>query len=272
MPVPPDFNFSQGSLQDYLDCPRRFELRYIQHLQWPAVQSEPVEEAEFAMQMGQAFHRLAHQYFLGIPPQRLTPAPGSQLARWWESFLETVPPLVKGTPHPEIALRTPFAGYSLLAQYDCIFTAPGRLVIFDWKTNKQPTRRAWLLERMQTRLYPYLLVKAGKAWNRGEEIHPAQVEMIYWFTADPHHPEHFPYSAAQYQQDETDLQALVERILATPDGSFTLTAELRRCLYCPYRSYCERGVQAGAFTGEEEEENAVPQISLDFEHISEVEF
>ena len=39
--LPDDFHFSQGSLQDYVDCQRRFQLRYLMKLAWPAVDAEP---------------------------------------------------------------------------------------------------------------------------------------------------------------------------------------------------------------------------------------
>lgn len=29
MNLPGSFHFTQSSLQDYLDCPRRFQLRYV---------------------------------------------------------------------------------------------------------------------------------------------------------------------------------------------------------------------------------------------------
>jgi hypothetical protein len=41
MTLPYSFHFTQSSLQDYLDCPRRFQLRYVLDQPWPAVESEP---------------------------------------------------------------------------------------------------------------------------------------------------------------------------------------------------------------------------------------
>ncbi|MGC1378508.1 MAG: PD-(D/E)XK nuclease family protein, partial [Anaerolineales bacterium] len=55
------FTFSQSSLQDYVDCARRFQLRYIEHLQWPAVETAPVLENERRQLEGQQFHRMAQQ-------------------------------------------------------------------------------------------------------------------------------------------------------------------------------------------------------------------
>ena len=71
MSLPHNFQFSQSSLQDYVDCPRRFQLRYLQRRVWPALDSEPALESEQFMQRGAQFHHLAHQFFLGIPADKL---------------------------------------------------------------------------------------------------------------------------------------------------------------------------------------------------------
>ena len=65
--LPDRFTFSQSSLQDYTDCPRRFQLRYIEQLKWPAVESEPVLDNERRQQEGQLFHRLVQQHRIGLP-------------------------------------------------------------------------------------------------------------------------------------------------------------------------------------------------------------
>ena len=64
--LPFGFVFSQSSLQDYNDCPRRFQLRYIEKLHWPAVEMEPALENEHRQQEGQLFHRLVQQHIIGI--------------------------------------------------------------------------------------------------------------------------------------------------------------------------------------------------------------
>ena len=44
--IPQNFQFSQASLSDYMDCARRFQLRYLLEQDWPAVESEPLLERE----------------------------------------------------------------------------------------------------------------------------------------------------------------------------------------------------------------------------------
>ena len=86
--LPASFKFSQSSLQDYFDCPRRFQLRYIEHLAWPAVETEPVLENERRQQEGNFFHRMLQQHLLGLPVEKLTRLANSpDLSRWWENYL-----------------------------------------------------------------------------------------------------------------------------------------------------------------------------------------
>ena len=64
-------SLSQSSLQDYNDCPRRFELRYLQRLAYPAIETEPALENEKHQREGEYFHRLVQQYFIGIPAEQV---------------------------------------------------------------------------------------------------------------------------------------------------------------------------------------------------------
>ena len=71
--LPPVFQFSQQSLQDYVDCARRFQLKYVLGQRWPAIEQEPVEEREDFLERGSQFHLLVQRHLMGIPVEKLTP-------------------------------------------------------------------------------------------------------------------------------------------------------------------------------------------------------
>src|SRR3990172_11487347 len=174
--IPAQFTFSQTSLQDYADCPRRFQLRYLDRLVYPAAESEPALENERHQQEGQYFHRLAQQYRLGIPPEKLARMANTpDLGRWWENFINSKdlsglsPALRSGELrkdlsglYPELTLSAPLGDFRLVAKYDLIaVTGDEKIVIYDWKTYRKRPRDEWLSARWQTRVYRAMLVAAG---------------------------------------------------------------------------------------------------------------
>lgn len=282
---PADLQFSQASLQDFVDCPRRFHLRYVLRVAWPAVAAEPVEEYERHQQLGLMFHRMVQQHLLGIPETRLAHlAADPDLERWWRNYCvyrpAEMPPNATtanaSKRYPEVTLTAALAERRLLAKYDLIVMQPGlRAVIFDWKTSPKRIKATTLKARLQTRVYRYLLARAGAHLNAGQPFEPAQIEMIYWFAEHPESPVRLPYDAAQYHNDEVYLTSLIEQILSLDEDAFTPTDDERRCTYCPYRSYCDRGIKAGAW-GEDEaeavEDVAELRVGFDFEQIAEIAF
>ncbi len=283
-----DFQFSQSSLQDYRDCRRRFQLRYIYEFAWPAAESAPAMENERFLLRGSFFHRLAQQYFVGVPVDRLSASiQEAELREWWQNFLdfssqtdgyissvlsEERSNRENRSLFPEISLSAPIGNYRLAAKYDLIvLVGNGSFKIYDWKTSNHRPKRKWLIERMQTRIYPYLLVRAGAALNHGIPIAPGEVEMTYWYAAFPDDPLHFPYSAAQFEQDHLFLQGLVDEIASLPPVQYQRTAQEDRCTYCAYRSLCERGEQAGNLDDQIDDHDA-DEILIDFEQIAEIEF
>jgi hypothetical protein len=280
--LPPDFQFSQRNLQDYVDCRRRFQLRYLQGLVWPAVEVEPHLEHEQRMQSGSAFHRLVQQHLLGVPPERLSAMLGSgsdDLQRWWENYLGYF--LDLAIPQDRLVEATLSAGigaYRLVAKYDLIYwegdQAGSKVTILDWKTSLRHPPRSWLAERLQTRVYPYLLVNAGASYAGQERIKPDQIEMIYWFAEHPDEPERFAYDSQGYQLDHEYLSGLVHEIEKLTEDEFTLTDDESLCGYCTYRSLCNRGLGAGSLDqiDYEQEDDGEDDFTLDFDHIAEIEF
>ena len=265
---------SQGKLQDYVDCPRRFELRYVLMQPWPALITAEPDRLERQMQRGADFHRLAHRHALGIAPAQLEATiHDPDLARWWRNFLRRPPDhLPETVRRAEVVVTAPLAGFRLLAKFDLLAVEPGeRFVIVDWKTSRRRPPRGALARRLQTRLYRFLAVEAGAEFNGGQRPAPEQVEMIYWFAAHGGAAERFPYDAQQHAADAAYLTDLLTEIAARRQPGWPLTPDERRCRFCNYRSLCQRGVRPG-FLADLEDDIEPEEIEIDLEQIAEIEF
>jgi CRISPR/Cas system-associated exonuclease Cas4 (RecB family) len=302
MSLPTNFRFSQASLSDYLDCPRRFQLRYLLEQAWPAVEAEPLLERERLAELGRRFHRLLQQHVEGLSVETLTASIGEpELTRWWQNYLDSLDTTLHDLPvnrRAEVALSIPVAspslrgapsatkqslgqsaetasqptlavtdGYRLTAHFDLIASDDERAVIVDWKTeHRQPTRDQ-LLQRVQTRVYRYVLANA-------QQRPPGAVSMIYWFAhaERPAQPIALPYDAAQHAADYRFLIDLIGEIeqRAAQAGEWDKTPNERKCAYCIYRSLCDRGVHAGISDPDEEDFDLVARINI--EQIDAIEY
>jgi len=266
---------SQSSLQDYVDCAQRFKLRYLDRLSYPAVETEPTLENEKHQQEGEYFHRLIQQHLIGIPAEQIAKfANTPNLQRWWENFqnakdLTSLRENLSGL-YPEAALSAPLGKYRLLAKYDLITVENGKAIIYDWKTYRKRPRNEWLSARLQTRVYRALLVNAGAHLNIGKPFEPEQIEMVYWFADFPNEPARIPYTTAQFKRDWDFLVKLADEIASA--ASYPLTEDRQKCLYCTYRSYCERGVRAGDLEQAEAEMESEELFDVNFEQIGEIAF
>ncbi len=264
---------SQSSLQDYVDCARRFQLRYVERLSYPAIESEPTLENEKHQQEGEYFHRLVQQHLIGIPAEQIGKlANTSNLQRWWENFLGSDLLGLRDLTglYPEATLSAPLGKYRLLAKYDLIAIENSKATIYDWKTYRKRPRNEWLSARMQTRVYRALLVYAGAHLNNGKPFEPEQIEMVYWFSDFPNEPARFTYTSAQYKRDWDTLSKLADEIESA--SSYPLTDDRTKCSYCPYRSYCDRGIRAGDVSDAEAETEADELFDVNFEQIGEIAF
>jgi hypothetical protein len=257
--LPANFTFSQSSLQAYVDCARRFWLAYVEQLPWPAVEASPVQEHEALMRLGERFHRLVQRSEEGIDPTQVAAGLASPLADWFAAYQQHRPadlpsdftaseriltiPLTLSPAHP--------LTFRLAAKYDLLAgAADGRTVIVDWKTGRRRTDPAMLRQRLQSIVYPYVLVEAsaGLPWG---PVRPEQVSMCYWFTAAPGQPVVLPYDAAQHEANGRRLhQLLADLVAGRGEADFPKVADTeanRRhlCAYCVYRSRCNRGEAAG---------------------------
>jgi hypothetical protein len=248
--LPDIFQFSQGSLQDYVDCPRRFQLRYVNAQLWPAVQAEPVLEHERRLELGSRFHRLVERHQLGISEKALTASLASapdELRAWWQAYLRfdllhTMP----GPRYPEQVLSAELAGARLVAKLDLLAVEKNeRVYIFDWKTYNSNFGTQWFLIRIQTRLYRWITVTASASLLK-RPVAPPAVSMVYWLAGMGGETVVLDYDQETFEDDTTYLAALVQEIQSrSGDQVWELTANERRCRFCEYRSLCNRGEAAG---------------------------
>ncbi len=282
MKLPVNFQFSQGSLQAYVDCPRLFQLRYIERLAWPAPEVEPALENERYMQLGSDFHRLLQQYFVGLPKEQLAEraAHNERLAQWWQHYHQYGPNFTDYTQHNEITLAGRVADSRIIAKYDLLAVNTSdsaddhRVLIYDWKTSRQQPKREWQEQKLQTRVYPFLIVQAGAFLNHGRPLEPEQVEMVYWYSNFPTAPMKFEYDVEKFAADEAYLAGLIAEINALGEAEAPKTENEKRCKFCVYRSLCNRGVVAGTL---DELENDLDEtdgfdFELNLEQVAEIAF
>ena len=288
MPTPErQLSFSAHSLQAYVDCARRYELSYLEELKWPAVESEPLLQSERHMVDGRRFHEMVHRDVLGISVPVPDSAKDADISRWWNSFMVQRPADVDGERFAEktligtigVSTGVSTGGSTIVATCDLIVIGNGetqgsrRARIFDWKTWRRRHTREWLADRLQTRIYPYLLVQAGAALADGKPLTPDEIEMVYWYSNFSNEPEVFAYNEEQYRQDEAYLGGLVDEILSREAGTFELTTDEKKCMFCVYRSFCDRGGVAGYLDdGDLESEEEAPSQLGDLDDYEAIAF
>jgi hypothetical protein len=250
--LPATFKFSQSSLQDYVDCARRFQLRYVDSQAWPGVLAEPLLEHEWHVERGAVFHRLIQRHQLGVSESVLTAGISDpDLLAWWRAYLGfDFLHRLGGRRYPEYTMSARLGGAVVVATFDLLVVVPGeRVVVFDWKTYARQPSRQWVEARLQTRVYPCVVCSSG-AGLFGGELRPEQVSMVYWVSGAPDEVLFVEYGAVRFERDQLYILGLVSEICGgLIGGVWSLTADVGRCRFCEYRSLCGRGGVAGVLGG-----------------------
>jgi hypothetical protein len=243
--LPDVFKFSQSNLQDYVDCARRFQLRYVESQAWPGVQAEPLLEHERHLERGAEFHRLVERHQLGVAASLLSASiRDPDLLGWWQAYLgfEYLHQL-EGKRYPEYTLSARVGDAVLVATFDLLVVGE-RVVIFDWKTYSRRPALQWFESRLQTRVYPFVVCSSGFGGGFSFE----QVSMVYWLSGVPEEPVIIEYDSRRFEGDRRYLEGLVSGVgarLSASEEIWPLTADVVRCGFCEFRSLCGRGVVAG---------------------------
>lgn len=248
--LPREFTFSQNNLQYYADCKQRFFLKEIARLSWPANETEPVRLQEERMAIGSRFHLLCSQYFNGVPIEIIKESiDSSEMIRWWDSFLTLGLQPAPGN-HPEKAITLPFANFRLTAHYDLLIKKSNeKYLIYDWKTNTRRPTRQHVQQRMQSLVYP-LVLSLFLAHRESNKYKSPDIEMIYWYPEFPDQPHIFQYDSESFIRQKTELTEMINQISENAPKDYVITDNIKNCLYCQFRSYCNRGDRPGKFDEE----------------------
>lgn len=276
MPLTKNFIFSANNLQDYLDCPRRFELRYVLKQNWPAVTSQPVLEIENRISMGNRFHLLAHQYLSGLSGEILRNTINDpDLGLWLSHFQEYINQYLKFQYFSEFSVIMPFEGFRLIAVFDFIsLMETNKIMIGDWKTTSRMPNKEIYLQNVQSTLYPFLAFKTQlKIFPQLSMLQHQDLSMAYWFPGFPENTIAWEHSAAIHTKSRAMLSKLISEISQKEPGGFEKTYNDRSCAFCHYRSLCERGIEAGSNEDVESETKSNLMVDgLDFDQVDEIAF
>jgi len=268
---------NQSSLQDYLDCPRRFQLKVIEGLSWPAAYSEPIEVFEKSTRIGNRFHLICQQFFSGVDPVLIENSLSDPvLQEMWDNFLPYGESLLQYRLYPEPLLSISFLEHKLIAKYDLIVEVnPKQYLIIDWKTTANKPPRSKLGKRLQTHLYPFIFSQSGNDLFLDNSISPAFIEMRYWYPLSSEHEEIFPYSDEKNAKVKTDLEQILSKIITSISErtKFHLTDDKSSCQYCVFRSLCNRGSTAGSFEKYPPiEHEDLTYVQFDIDQVSEINY
>ena len=234
---------SQGKLDTFLACRRRFYLRSLRRLPWP---DPPLgDDSADLLARGQQFHQVMERHFLGLGVDAASIGDG-RVRHWWQAFQSSPPTLPPGKRLPEHRLTVPVGRHLLLGRFDLLIIgerdgAPFAH-LYDWKTGR-PRRESALRVDWQTRLYLALLAEGGSAlWpDPAHILRPEAIHLTYWYAAEPDAPRTIAYSAVDHAQNWADIQAIVAQIdAALVEDNWPLTDDWDECRRCAYQVYCGR--------------------------------
>jgi CRISPR/Cas system-associated exonuclease Cas4 (RecB family) len=228
---------SRAGLTTFQICQRRFQLRYLDRLSWPAVPEDA--RMEKARIEGERFHQLMHRHFLSLSVSKEAES-YPELARWWKIFLSEGPQISDGQHLPELTLTVPMGRHLLSGRFDLLVLSREQVHLFDWKTEARARAEGELVTDLQTRLYLALAAEGAPALDR--KFGPEHILMTYWYVNEPAASVTIHYDQAKHVENWKYIGQIVDGInrrLAV-EGKWPLTEDLSACEQCAFQVYCGR--------------------------------
>jgi CRISPR/Cas system-associated exonuclease Cas4 (RecB family) len=228
---------SRAGLTTFQICQRRFQLRYLDRLSWPAVPEDA--RMEKARIEGERFHQFMHRHFLSLSVSKEAES-YPELARWWKIFLSEGPQISDGQHLPELTLTVPMGRHLLSGRFDLLVLSREQVHLFDWKTEARARAEGELVTVLQTRLYLALAAEGAPALDR--KFGPEHILMTYWYVNEPAASVTIHYDQAKHVENWKYIGQIVDGInrrLAV-EGKWPLTEDLSACEQCAFQVYCGR--------------------------------
>jgi len=241
--ISPIISISQGHLNIWETCRRRYEYSFLESLSLPDAALNSKEK----LLLGANFHLLMQQQELGLDVSALASS-NPQLQQWLAAFERQPPEIIAGDrlcEHRrtlEVLLQNSETSdrvqehFVLTAIYDLLIFGDRQAQILDWKTHQVAINFKKLQTNWQTRLYLYLLAKTTN-------YTPDQLSMTYWF-ANTAQSVIIPYSQTEHEQTEKRLQQILMEIAQAFNDSQAypkLSLYSSACDYCEFSDRCDRG-------------------------------
>jgi hypothetical protein len=267
-------SFSAVKIQDFMDCERRYELKYILEQSWPSISSEPIAEIEENIRKGNEFHFLIFQFFSGIPKDKLICSiEDAEIQKWFNSFLDFSKNIDPKKTFPEFHIVSQLNDLRLTAVFDLVYISENNKVrIFDWKTSRFIPKKATLSSKVQTILYPYLIYETYREFLPKINLVPEDISMQYWYPAAPNEEYLFKYGKSIHENHHIFLENTLNEICNKNIGEYALTNNKTKCGFCSYRSLCDRGTYAASYLDLMDTEIEGNDFSIDFNQLPEIPF
>jgi len=229
---------SRAKIGDYLACPRRFQLRYLEHLPWPTTRLD--SKGERSRILGQQFHTVLHRHFLGIPPGSEVQS-DPDLGRWWQLFQSFELHIPSGVRKPELTLTVPIGKLTLTGRFDLLVIAREAVHIFDWKTYGRARSAEELRQDLQSKIYLAMVAECGDVL--GDKVLPENAVLTYWFATVPPKELSLTYGRQKHAENWAHLVSIADEVedRMGSDMLWSLTEDRDECRRCAYQILCGRG-------------------------------
>lgn len=264
--VPDPILLSRYKLTTFLICQRRFQLRYLRQLTWPA--PPKTEEEEAILERGELFHQLLQRHFLGLNVETNS-IRDDGVRRWWRAFQQQRLQFPDGRFLTELNLTVPIDQHLLHGRFDLLIVGETEgkpfAHVFDWKTGRAH-KEAELRQDWQTRLYLAMLADSGAAlWPEQKQrpLLPEAIQLTYWYVNHPDESVTIRYNSEWHNQNWAEIRAVVAEIETQMAlNEWPLTDDWSRCRVCAYQAYCGRQA-AGALVTAVNADEQEPEEQLD---------